>query len=66
MHTTLNDLLPSGTYFRFNPYLTEMLTMVETRPEKVAQLELDAAIYMRKNEDKFLRVCHLLYYPYMI
>uniref|UniRef100_A0A182F4D0 Uncharacterized protein n=1 Tax=Anopheles albimanus TaxID=7167 RepID=A0A182F4D0_ANOAL len=59
-HTVLSDLLPPGRYFRFNPYLTEFLSMVEVRPEKISQLEHDTANYYARNEDKFEQVADLL------
>jgi calcium-independent phospholipase A2-gamma len=59
-HIALSDLLPPGRYFRFNPYLTEWIPMVEVKAEKYALLERDALLYYRKNEEKFdLAAAHL-------
>lgn len=52
-----------GTYFRFNPYLTEMIPMTECDPEKLKQIEKDALMYFRRNEDKFEELAEMLLKP---
>ncbi|GIY62190.1 calcium-independent phospholipase A2-gamma [Caerostris extrusa] len=53
VHIIVNDLLSPYTYFRFNPYLTEFLTLDENREEKLDQMKRDAQMYLRRNEYKF-------------
>jgi calcium-independent phospholipase A2-gamma len=52
-----------GTYFRFNPYLTEMISMTECDAEKLKQVEKDALMYYRRNEDKFEELAEILLKP---
>ncbi|KAJ8876263.1 hypothetical protein PR048_024173 [Dryococelus australis] len=56
----MSDLLPSSVYYRFNPHLAEVISMVETDPAKVRQLEQEAAMYYRRNEETFEEVARAL------
>ncbi|KAH7973458.1 hypothetical protein HPB49_001307 [Dermacentor silvarum] len=51
--TEVQDLLPPNAYFRFNPYLSEWITLDENRAEKLDQLKQDAQMYLRRNSEKF-------------
>lgn len=50
----LNDLLPPNVYFRFNPYLTNVIPMHENKFEKISQLREETSLYIRRNEEKFV------------
>ncbi|XP_006819472.1 uncharacterized protein LOC102807938 [Saccoglossus kowalevskii] len=52
VHTMLSDLMPTGTYFRFNPYLSEDIQLDEYRAEKIDLLQHDSKTYLKRNSNK--------------
>ncbi|XP_033647867.1 calcium-independent phospholipase A2-gamma-like [Asterias rubens] len=60
VHTVLQDLLPSGAYFRFNPSITEDFLLDENRTEKIAQMQEEARDYLELNELKMEQVSGVL------
>ncbi|XP_076468723.1 calcium-independent phospholipase A2-gamma-like [Babylonia areolata] len=60
VHIMMTDLMPPGTYFRFNPYLSEDLQLDEIRQEKLDVMNLDTSMYLRKNEPKMKKAVNIL------
>ncbi|XP_013165315.1 PREDICTED: calcium-independent phospholipase A2-gamma-like [Papilio xuthus] len=60
VHLILNDLLPPGSYFRFNPPLMEECAMDEINPEKLNNLITDTHAYIRRNQHKFEQAAYML------
>merc|ERR1719334_1735430 len=56
IHRIVNDLQPPDSYFRFNPFLSEDLTLDEIRPEKWQLMTGDVQTYCKRNAAKFERM----------
>ncbi|XP_075248060.1 calcium-independent phospholipase A2-gamma-like [Convolutriloba macropyga] len=52
VHTTLKDLLPRGTYFRFNPRLNDSFVLDEFRAERLDELRQQTLQYMSREENR--------------
>ncbi|XP_056091377.1 calcium-independent phospholipase A2-gamma [Rhinichthys klamathensis goyatoka] len=55
VHTMLDALLPPNTYFRLNPFLSEDVSLDESRHEKLSQMQSEAQEYLERNQEKLRR-----------
>ncbi|XP_053282836.1 calcium-independent phospholipase A2-gamma isoform X1 [Pleuronectes platessa] len=60
VHTMLDAFLPPDTYFRFNPCLSEEISMDESREEKLSLLLDEGVHYLERNEEKLKKVTRIL------
>ncbi|KAK5863914.1 hypothetical protein PBY51_000901 [Eleginops maclovinus] len=60
VHTLLDDLLAPDVYFRFNPMLSAMVSLDESRPQALDQLQIDTHNYLERNRPKLARLCLVL------
>lgn len=60
VHAMLDAFLPPHTYFRFNPYISEEVSMDENRQEKLNLLQTECIRYLERNEEKLKKVARIL------
>ncbi|XP_056241837.1 calcium-independent phospholipase A2-gamma-like [Seriola aureovittata] len=60
VHTLLDDLLAPDVYFRFNPMLSGEVSLDESRPGPLDQLQRDTQTYLERNRPKLARLCLVL------
>ncbi|XP_071333018.1 calcium-independent phospholipase A2-gamma-like [Trachinotus anak] len=60
VHTLLDDLLAPDVYFRFNPMLSGEVSLDESRPGPLEQLQRDTQTYLERNRPKLARLCLVL------
>uniref|UniRef100_A0AAX7V4A6 PNPLA domain-containing protein n=1 Tax=Astatotilapia calliptera TaxID=8154 RepID=A0AAX7V4A6_ASTCA len=60
VHTMLDALLPSDTYFRFNAYMSEDIQLNENRVEKLNFLKSEGERYLERNEAKLRKAASIL------
>ncbi|KAM9807439.1 calcium-independent phospholipase A2-gamma-like [Neosynchiropus ocellatus] len=60
VHAMLDVFLPADTYFRFNPYISEDVSMDENRQEKLNMLQAEGLRYLERNEEKMKKLACIL------
>ncbi|XP_034542205.1 calcium-independent phospholipase A2-gamma-like isoform X2 [Notolabrus celidotus] len=60
VHAMLDAFLPPNSYYRFNPYLSEDISMDENRQEKLNMLQAEGIRYLERNEEKLKKVARIL------
>lgn len=60
VHAMLDAFLPPDTYFRFNPFVNEDVSMDESRQEKLNMLQAEGIRYLERNEEKLKKVAGIL------
>ncbi|CAK6950879.1 calcium-independent phospholipase A2-gamma-like [Scomber scombrus] len=60
VHAMLDAFLPPDAYFRFNPHLSEDISMDENRHEKLNLLQTEGMRYLERNEEKLNKVARIL------
>lgn len=56
----LDAFLPPDTYYRFNPYMSEDVSMDDSRQEKLGLLQAEGARYLERNQHKLSKVARIL------
>ncbi len=59
-HNTLNELLSPDIYFRFNPYLSEVVRLDETNPDVLDRVQMETREYLERNIEKVQYVAKTL------
>jgi calcium-independent phospholipase A2-gamma len=52
IHYTLQELLPKEVYFRFNPYVSEVVSLDEASPEKLDIIQAETRDYLQRNYER--------------
>ncbi|XP_068452973.1 calcium-independent phospholipase A2-gamma-like [Clinocottus analis] len=60
VHTLLDELLAPDVYFRFNPMSSALVSLDESRPQVLDQLQRDTQNYLERNRSKLARLCLVL------
>lgn len=60
VHAMLDAFLPRDAYFRFNPHMSEDISMDENRQEKLNLLQAEGIRYLERNEEKLNKVARIL------
>ncbi|XP_072305206.1 calcium-independent phospholipase A2-gamma-like [Eucyclogobius newberryi] len=60
VHTLLDDLLAPNVYFRFNPTMSAVVSLDESRPGALQVLRQDTQEYLERNQPKLARLCLVL------